>query len=72
MILVLIVGDYSTFVSKASVRKIDETNVAAFKTIHSWPTEYISIVRLNNYLAIFCLVYSAIIVMNIHVNHIIV
>ena len=32
--LVVIVGDYSVFVSKANVRRIDETNVAAhFKTI---------------------------------------
>ena len=29
MTLVVTVGAYSTFVSKASVRRIDETNVAA-------------------------------------------
>ena len=29
MTLVVIVGTYSTFVSKASVRRIDETDVAA-------------------------------------------
>ena len=36
MTLVVIVGDYSAFVSKASLRRIDETNVsvvAQFKTI---------------------------------------
>ena len=36
MSLIVIVGDYSTFVSKASLRRIDETNVsvaAQFKTI---------------------------------------
>ena len=34
MTLVVIVGDYSAFVSKASIRRIDETNIAAqFKTI---------------------------------------
>ena len=32
---IVIVGDYSVFVSKLSIRRIDETNVAAFKTIHS-------------------------------------
>ena len=35
MTLVVIVGDYSVFVSKASLRRIDETNVAAFKTIRT-------------------------------------
>ena len=29
MVLVVIVGDYSTFVSKASVMRIDKTNVVA-------------------------------------------
>ena len=34
MTLVVVVGDYSAFVSKVSVRRIDETNVAVeFKTI---------------------------------------
>ena len=34
MTLVVIMGDYSLFVSKVSIRKIDETNVVAqFKTI---------------------------------------
>ena len=35
MTLVVIVGDYSVFVSKASLRRIEETNVAAFKTIRT-------------------------------------
>ena len=35
MTLVVIVGDCSTFVSKASIRRIEETNVVAFTAI-SW------------------------------------
>ena len=33
MTLVVIVGDCSTFVSKASIRRIGKTNVAALKII---------------------------------------
>ena len=37
MTLIVIVGDYIAFISKTSVRRIDETNIAAFKLyVASW------------------------------------
>ena len=45
MSLIVIVGDYNTFISKASLRRIDEINIlvaAQFKTIGIWynPSTY--------------------------------